>query len=70
MTASDREKRFLAAPASPNEQEAWPFPEFLNETQLGPEYWIGLTWERLDGSTDKLAEKRNPSLQEPPGVTG
>ena len=59
MTAADRELPFRASPASAQEQDQNPFPEFLNE-ELGPrQYSVGLTWQRLDGSTDQLAEKQS-----------
>jgi hypothetical protein len=70
MTASDRELPFMAAAASAQEQAACPFPEFLNAEIAMREYLVGLTWERLDGSTDRLAEKQTLSLAEPPGITG
>ena len=66
MSAGDRELPFQALPASAQEQEQLPFPEFLG-AELGPqEYCVGLTWERLDGTSDRIAEKQ--SLVPPPGT--
>lgn len=66
MSGGDRELPFTASPASAQEQEQCPFPEFFQDTLAEREYRVGLTWERLDGSTDKLAEKQ--SLGPPKGV--
>lgn len=70
MTASDRELPFIAGAASAQEQTQCPFPEFLDAELGGGDYLVGLIWQRLDGSTDQLAETQTLSLKEPPGVTG
>ncbi len=62
---------FLAIPATAMQQTESPFQEFLEAELGGPrDYWIGLTWTRLDGSTDKVSEKQTLGLAEPPGITG
>lgn len=64
MTAADREVLFMASPATAEEQEKSPFPEFLEEETAGLDFWVGLTWQRMDGMTDKLSEKQ--TLNPPP----
>jgi hypothetical protein len=59
MSGSDRELPFRAMPTSALEQDECPFPEFFDETPSATTYLIGLTWERLDGSTDKFVEVQN-----------
>jgi hypothetical protein len=58
--AADRELSYTAIPAEPDQQQVAEaqFPDFFRANVPPREYWIGLTWERLDRSTDKLAEKQ------------
>jgi hypothetical protein len=58
MSASDRELPFTAIPASAQQQEQNPFPTFLDEEPGRYDFWVGLIWQRLDGSTDRLSEKQ------------
>jgi hypothetical protein len=71
MTGADHQIRFMAAPATANEQAGCPFPEFLEDLQLqARDYFVGTTWRRLDETIEKQSFMQTLSLQEPPGITG
>jgi hypothetical protein len=71
MTAADHQLRFMAGPAEANEQADCPFPEFLEQLELqARDYFVGVTWRRLDDVVEKQSFMQTLSLKEPPGVSG
>ena len=57
MTPSDREVRFMALPASPEDQERLPFPHFTEEVLDETQTWVGARWDGPDGTQDGFSEK-------------